>query len=170
MNYLLSQAATKLFSSHIKSKNNEETIKNSTKDHIVIRLPKALLFVGIITMLVGAALFIVMHTTCPILVMELLLVITFVAGLYLVVNSCTWKMEIFKNENYFIFRAFPYKTKKVFYSDCESYKIEYDTLFLKTKEKTFYIETKIASFDVILALLNKNNVKEVKKGGGKAKK
>lgn len=81
-------------------------------------------------------------------------------GVAIVLETQVWRMEIFRSENYFLCRILPYKTYKILYSDCVSYRYRANTLVLRTKERTFRIDTHATNFEFLLAMLTQYKIME----------
>lgn len=148
--------------SNIDKSNSKEIIKNLTKEHIVIRLPKAYIWVGCVEMSFTATCFAMMHFLQPDLFFELLWITMFALGFIIVEVSFVWKIEIFRSENYFLCRTLHFKTHKTLYSDCVNYRFGANTLVLRTKERTFHIDTHATNFEFLLAMLTQYEITEIK--------
>lgn len=152
-----------LLLSQIDKANSKEVEKNLTKEHIVIRLPKAYMWVGCLDISVFAA-FICVMTFFPNDTAEVWVKVLFGAfillGAVLVLATLIWRIDIFRSESYFIYRASPFKSNKIQYSDCVSYKFVPNTLVLKTKEKTLQIDSHSTNLEFMLAMLTQHEIKE----------
>lgn len=151
--------------SFVDKENSKEIEKNLTKEHIVIRLPKAYMWVGCLDISVFAA-FICIMTFFPNDTAEAWVKVSFgvfiLMGAVLVAATLIWKIEIFRSENYFIYRTLPFKSYKIQYSDCVSYKFVPNTLVLKTKKKTLQIDIHATNLEFMLVMLSQHEIKEIK--------
>ena len=83
----------------------------------------------------------------------------------MVSEAVIWKIDVFRDKNYFLCRTLPYKHHKIRYGDCVGYRIRKiaKVIVLKTNnKKTFHVDVDAANFDALLDMLQKNNVKEIK--------
>ena len=105
--------------SSIDRRNSKEIIENLTKEHIVIRLPKAYLWVGCLD--------ISFFVTCIFLMawypnetasawVYVLFVLFALLGIVIVLETQIWKIDIFRSENYFLCRTLPFKKYMIRYS------------------------------------------------------
>ena len=135
--------------------------ENSTKEHIVIRLPNANLFGGLICFVVFTICFIFTisywqkdsYWASPLFAFMAL------TGLLLAIETRIWKIEVFRNDDFFIYRTVFFKTYKIFYSDCNILKRSNIYLTLKVHNKTFFIDTKSKNFKFFHSMLSKHKVK-----------
>lgn len=151
--------------SNIDKSNSKEILKNLTKEHLVIRLPKAYLWVGCLDISFFVTCIFLMtwfpNETAPVWVWILFVLFVFI-GIAIVLETQIWKIEIFRNENYFLYRTLPCKMYRTLYSDCVSYRFEANTLVLRTKERTFHIDTHTTNFEFLLAMLTQHKIIEKK--------
>lgn len=150
--------------SNIDRSNSKEVIKSLTKEHIVIRLPKAYLWVGCIDISFFVTGIFLMtwfpNKTVTAWVYILFGLIAFI-GIAIVLETQIWKIEIFRHENYFLCRTLPYRTYNILYSDCMSYRFGNNTLVLRTKERTFHIDIHTTNFEFLLAMLAQHKITKV---------
>lgn len=153
------------FLSHMDRSNRKETIKNITREHIVIRLPKAYLWIGcldisfFITCLFLMTWFPNDTTTAWVWMVFLLFVLI---GAAIVFKTQIWKIDIFRSENYFLYRGWLFRTYRILFSDCVKYRFGANTLILETKERTFHIDTHATNFEFLLAILVQHKVMQIK--------
>lgn len=151
--------------SSIDRRNSKEIIENLTKEHIVIRLPKAYLWVGCLD--------ISFFVTCIFLMawypnetasawVYVLFVLFALLGIVIVLETQIWKIDIFRSENYFLCRTLPFKKYMIRYSDCVSYRFLANTLVLKTRGKTFHIDAHTTNLEFLLAMLTQHKITETK--------
>jgi hypothetical protein len=152
-----------LLLSNIDKHNGDEISKNLTKEYIVIHLPKVYLWVGCLDISLFTFWFFLMtiypNDTADIWVW-LLFCIFALLGVVIVVETQIWRIQIFRHENYFIYRTMFFKTYKIQYKECKYYKFSINTLILKTNNKTFRIDNKATNLEFLLAMLTQNKVKE----------
>lgn len=152
--------------SNILGSNSKEYIANRKKEHIVVKLPKAYLWVGAF-----CTVFFVFITCAPFLfpdvsqstdVWVIIIFLMFaLVGAFLALEALVWRIEIFRNESYFLYRTVFFKTYKIQYGDCISYKIgdRTNSLKLKAGKKTFHIDCFSVNFDYFLDMLKQHKVK-----------
>ncbi|MBR5943151.1 MAG: hypothetical protein IKZ81_07415 [Clostridia bacterium] len=142
----------------------KKILENLKKEHIVIKLPRSLFWLGFF----GCAIFCV-----PIICMALSkdknyplwIYIGFaffiVLYAYIILFTLLWRIDIFRSEDYFIIRTALFRTHKIRYSDCVGYKSEKSGIKLKTKDKTFEVTVFANNYEFLLIMLDENNVKEI---------
>lgn len=152
-----------LLLSIIERGNSQEIIRNLTKEHIVIRLPKVYLWIGYLEISFFAAC--ILMTCFPNNTATAWVRIEFgffaLIGVVIVLKTQIWKIEIFRSKDYFLCRTLPYKTYKIPYSDCLSYKLGTNSLVLKTKKKTLRIDSHATNFEFLLTMLTQHKIKEI---------
>ncbi len=153
-----------LLSAVIVKNNDKELIENLTKEHIVIRLPKAYIWVGSIGVLFFLAL-IILSTLFPNGTEGVFSYSVFIAfvilGIFIVLEALFWKVDIFRHKDYFVYRTVFFKTYTIEYKDCEYYIWGTNTIKLKTSSKTFRFDSNSSNIEYLLGLLNKNGVSEI---------
>lgn len=161
---VLIAVVVKILFSKINKDNLKDIVENQSKEHIQIRLPKVYLWVGCGVIIVFAA-FIAFMILVPNDTAAAWVFVGFVVliciGAAIVLQAMLWKIEIFRSQNYFIIRPL-IKTYRVKYDDCIFYKYGTNSLTLKTKKRTFYIDTYARGFEFFLAMLIKYKVPEKK--------
>lgn len=152
--------------SWIQESNFKELIKNQGKTHIIVRMPKAYLLVGVLTILVFGF-FLVMvcieyqnDKSLLWVIVEFCLFI--LMGVVIVFGVFIWKIEIFKNEDFFLLRTFTLITHKIQYCECKSFREGRNTLVLKTQKRTFRIDRDTTNFEFFVEMLNKHKVKRIR--------
>ena len=154
----------RLLSTVIGKNNDKELIENLTKEHIVIRLPKAYIWVGSIGVLFFLAL-IILSTLFPNGTEGVLSYSVFVAfailGIFIVLVALFWKVDVFRHKDYFIYRTMFFKTYTIAYKDCEHYIWGTNTIKLKTNNKIFRFDSNSSNIEFLLGLLNKNGVNKI---------
>lgn len=146
---------------NIDKSNSKEIIKNLTREHIVIRLPKAYLWVGCldISFCVACICSMILFSNETATTWVWIVFILFaLLGIVIIWETQFWKIDIYKCEDYFLYRTFFLKTHKVHYSDCISYKCGDHTIVLKTNKKRFYIDTMACNVEFLLTMLTQNKV------------
>ena len=153
------------FLTYIDRSNGKELMNQLTKERIVIRLPKAYLWIGcldisfFVTCLVLMALF--PNHTATVWVWAVFLLLTFM-GAVIVVKTQTWQIVVFRSENYFLYRGWLFKTYKIPFSDCMHYKCGTNTLILKTKERIIRVDIHATNFEFFMAMLAQHKVTQIK--------
>ena len=154
-----------LFLTCIERDNGKEIINQLTKERIVIRLPKAYLWIGcldisfFVTCLVFMTLF--PNDTAAAWVWIVFLLFVFM-GVFIVFKTQFWKIVIFRSENYFFYRGIFFRTHKILFNDCINYKFGANTLILKTKERVIRVDIHAANFEFLTAMLVQHQVTEIK--------
>lgn len=145
--------------------NRKELIENLTKEHIIIRMPKAYMWVGCIDILFFAMCMVLMGTF-PNGTDSLWVWITFalfaLLGVAIVWVVMIWKIEIFRSKDYFILRKATTKTQKMYYCECTSFKFGTSFLVLRTNEETVRIDSNATNLELLIAMLSKHKVKQIK--------
>lgn len=152
-----------LISSAIQKQNDKELVRNQKEEHVVLRLPKVCLWVGLLCVAFFAALLLwailSSNETAPLWVIFCLFILV---GMVLVYEALVWKIEIFRHEDYFLIRTV-YKVHTVRYRDCIGYRFATNELVLKTRKKKYRIDLMATNFDFFLSMLTQYNVPEIEK-------
>jgi len=146
--------------------NDKELIENLRKEHVLVHLPKAYIWVGIADIVCFSIFFIGMiafpNGTEAIWV-GVIFGIFILMGLVIVFVSLVWKIHIFRHESYFIYISGFGRVHKIQYADIVYYKDGNNTLIVKTKAKRFFMDNKATNFEYLLAMLTQNKVKKFSK-------
>lgn len=163
--FMLIPIAVELVLSLMLKDYGKELIENLSKNDIVLRLPRVCSWVGLICVLVFSF-FIFLGKTSKNTTMTTWVVIGFsffiFVGLVLIVGTETWRIYIYKDKEYFIYKTAYGKNYEIKYEDCEFFKHTNYGIVLKTKNKKFEIDSHVINYEFLLALLTKNKVKEIK--------
>ena len=147
----------------IMKSNDKELRKNLDKEHIVVHLPKIYRWIGIIISLFFMSLLIIIvvgkNKTLNLSDVAIFIGGT-VMGISIIIPTIVWKIHIFKNDNYIIYITFFGRKHTILYSDMTYYKIGEDTIYLKVKNKTFFIDSFATNVEIFLNMLRKNKVKQ----------
>jgi len=147
----------------IDKQNTKELLENLGKEHIILHLPKVYRWIGFLDVLVFSA-FLFYMISFPngtgALWVGILFGLAILFGLFLVISSITWRIEIFRSKDYFIYRTCFCRTYKIHYNECKYYKLTENELVLKTDKKKFRIDTHAINFEFLHAMLTQNKVKE----------
>ena len=152
-----------LFSLTAKS-NDKEALENLKKEHIVVKLPRIGLWVGYLGVGVFSILcfFMARTTKETIYLWEWIVVAIFILlSVFLIVSTLVWKIDIFRSEDYFIRRSSFFRTHKIFYSDCVSYKVKKNGVIIKTKGRSFSITSLASNIEFFMAMLVQHGVPEI---------
>ena len=152
----------RLLFANIEKHNNNELIKNLSKEHIIILLPKAYMWVGFIGVLVFSSFMILMsldknNDTATTWVWILFCSFDLL-GVSIMVATKTWRIEIFRTKDYFLYRTVFFRTYKILYTECISYKFDMFSMILKTDKKTFHIDGRSRNFEFLLSMLSTHGV------------
>ena len=85
-----------------------------------------------------------------------------VGGFYIILEALFFKIEIFKDEDYFVYRDFLVKTQKIYYCDCISYKCTENAFVIKTKRKKISLDIHTVNIEFLKSMLSKKSVKEIR--------
>ena len=153
-----------LFSRMNKS-NGEELIKDLSGEHIVVHLPKINLWIGFLMVAVcstsGYFMFFFPNGTEDWWVWVTVLILIS-GGFYIILESLFFKIDIFMNEDYFLFKKFFLKPQKIYYCDCISYKCTLNTFVIKTTRNKISMDIHAVNLQFLIDMLNDKNVKEIR--------
>lgn len=150
----------------------EDISKNPKAKHCVIRVPKTIsalcFFSGLFFLFFTCLSFKQLSGVddiWPSVGLSIFSLIFFCIDVY----SMLWKIEIFRDKDYFIFRRF-IKQHKIYYRDCESYKFNSpynrsfneDSITIKTNTKKIRVEAILINSEAISLMLKKYNVPKVR--------
>ena len=142
-----------------------KSTENAKKEHVVIHLPKAFFWIGFIEFAFFIC-FMVFGTTFPnvfknINIWYYLIFSCFsLLGLLLVLATKVWKIDVYENEDYFIYRSFLGNRYTVYYNDCLNYIDGNNAFILNTKLKKFYIDSFSENLELLIYQLNIHHVKK----------
>ena len=150
--------------SFIMKSNEKESLKSQNAEHIVVHLPKAYMWVGVIVVLF-LSIFLFWATVSPIVVnMDIWTYVIFcifiLMGLVLVVEPFIWKIHIFQHEDYFLYTTGFGRTYKVQYADIVYYKDGENTLTLRIKHKRFFVDNKATNYGYLHTMILQKGVKK----------
>lgn len=141
-------------------------IDNHKNEHIVIRLPRVYKWIGIIGSIGTVGLFLVSgyFDDSP---TELWVVIGFGVfvslGVYLVIAQSIWRIDIQRNEEFFIYIT-SFSTKhKIFYRDISFFVDGVNYVKLKMPHKTYWIDNKAINIDFLTLMFHEHKVKKISK-------
>lgn len=150
--------------SNIDKSNSKELINNLTKEHIIIQMPKAYMWVGCLDFSFFATCIVLMacfpNDTATLWVWVLFCLFTLL-GVAIVLVTIIWKIEIFRHEDYFLLRTVTLRTHKIQYCECISFKLGTNSLTLKTIKGTFHIDCNATNFEFLMAMLTQHKVKGI---------
>jgi hypothetical protein len=151
--------------SYITKSNNNELLKKLSEEHLVIHLPKAYMWVGFAASSFFAICFFLMvwfpNGTGGIWV-GILFWIFILLGIVIVVETLIWRIQIFRHEEYLIYRTSFGRTYRIQYKDFVYYKNGNNTLILRTNNKSFFVDNKATNFEFLMAMLTQHKIKEQK--------
>lgn len=156
---------------YIGKNNDKEILKNIDKEHVIIKYPKAYIRVGIVDILFCSACLFFMRffpNGTETWWVYIICISFDLLGIAISLNAFMWRIDIFKSEDYFLYRSL-FKTYKIKYDDCLWYKYEHFNSKIKTTKQTIHIEIGITNLEYLLAMLDKHEIKELKKGNTKEK-
>lgn len=140
--------------------NVKEVLINLKNEHVTIHLPKLYKWVGLVGSIFFAT-FLLFPNDTAVLWVVIGFWIFILLGLYIFVSSLIWKINIFKERDYFLYtNSFGIKYE-IHYSNILFYKDGYNTLRIKTNKKMCFIDNKATNIEFLFAMLKKHKVKEV---------
>lgn len=152
----------------IKARSLNEALDNAKKKHVVIHLPKAFFWIGFVESIFFVC-FMVLGTTCPNIFdnkiniwFYLLFSCLSLFGLLIMLATKIWKIDVYKKEDYFIYRSFLGSRYTIYYSDCISYIDGNNVFILKTRQKKFYIDSYSENLEFLVYQLNIHHIKKCK--------
>ena len=148
----------------IEKNNGKELLESLTKEHVILRMPKAYIWIGCICSLgFGTFIFLMIMfpngTEAPWVFISFSLFI--LLGIYIILKTLLWKADVFKSEEYFCIRPF-LKTYRIQYSDCVYFKDLKQGFVIKTEKKKFRVLEEVANAEVLSAMLTKHGVNKIK--------
>ena len=145
----------------IARENEAELIKNLKEEHVTIHCPAAYRWVGVVCT-IFFLLFIILMTLFPNGTAETWVYFGFGAfvllGVYLIVASYLWKIDIYKNEVYFIYVSSFGRKYKIDYSSIVGYRDGKNYIRLKTARRSFFVDNKMINVEFLLRMLKKNHI------------
>ena len=153
-----------LFSRMNKS-NYEERIKDLSAECIVVHLPKINLWIGFLIVVVCTTfcyfmLFFKNGTEAWWVWVTVLILI--LGGFYIIFESLFFEIDIFMNEDYFLFKKIFVRPQKIYYCDCISYKCTLNTFVIKTTRNKISMDIHAVNLQFLMDMLNDKNVKEIR--------
>lgn len=147
----------------IKKKNDKISIENVEKEQVTVRLPGAYLWLGCISIIMSVLLFFLVKSRFELefILKCIVTAIFFFLGVLLFVGTLIWRIDIYTNNDFFLYRTVIGRKYKILYSDCKFYSCDNNMLKLKTKRKKFYIDTKSVNFQYFYEMLEENNVASI---------
>lgn len=149
-----------LISLCISNENSKELINNLGKEHVVLRLPRLYLWVGIVGLVFDVFIYNFSYGNDEIWIL-LIYVAYGLLSLHLIYKVIFWRIDVFKSERYFLYKTNFWKPRRVYYDDCVNYKLYKTYLVLKTSKGKVYIDCFTSNFEFILSMLSKYGVKEI---------
>ena len=149
----------------VDKKNGMELIKNLRAEHVVLRFPIAYpLVFGAGVLFSGSCLSIMIFYPNGTEAgwVYAFFFIFLITTAYLVLYTVTWKLECFRSEDFFVYRLFFRKERKVFYRDVDYYHFETGGFKIKTKTSKIPVGEHVTNIEIILAMLSKHGVPEKK--------
>ncbi len=150
----------------------KEESSRPNEEKIVIKPPKVICWVAIIEMLIFTAILIIITLfpngteSIPFTGTDSPFVYLFFSffvllGAYLLYAALVWRVEVFKNEDFFILRDFWGRRHKIHYSDCICYQYQYrgQEIIIRNTIKNFTVSDLLINCEVLLSALQQHNVK-----------
>lgn len=138
---------------------------NLKNDHIIVHLPLVFRWVGLVDVVVFS-LFISLMYCFPSIVtggrdiwINLAFGVFILIGLFIIIITFTWRIDIFRSEDYFIIRTFLGKSYTIKYSDIISYKITKDmNIIIKTSSRKFTIDHSASNIEFFKSMLRRHTL------------
>lgn len=143
--------------------NDKEMMKSLTKEHVVLKYPKAYIWVGVFIILFSSTLlfFMIFYPNgTEALWVFILFGLVDLSGIAMALNALMWRIDVFKSENYFLYRQL-FKTYKIEYNNCSWVKFKNFNITVKTDKRTLHLEVFITNIDSLTFMLHKYGVKEI---------
>ena len=152
-----------LLAATIRRSNAKKHESDAQNEHIVVQLPRPYLWVGYVVIAVALAgvllmIFVPKYAADP--TIWILCILFGILGAVILLATYVWKIELFKNESYFIYRTALFAVYQVQYDDCLSYKLGRNELLLYTAKKKFRIDCNTVNFECLLDMLTQHEVKQ----------
>ncbi|MBO4583821.1 MAG: hypothetical protein J5756_02005 [Clostridia bacterium] len=160
----LSYAVVGLLLSLTAKSNDKEALENLEKEHIVVKLPRIGLWVGYAGVgfcLISGLLMALSKNETAVLWVWIVMALFLLLSVFLIVSTLVWKIDIFRSEDYFIRRSSFFRTHKIFYSDCVSYKVKKNGVIIKTIGRSFSITSLASNIEFFMAMLVQHGVPEI---------
>lgn len=131
--------------------NAKELVKNLCESYIVLRLPKMYFWLGATGCVFLTMLYVLYFSSDFELAIWSYIVFFFLGSIFvsLLLSERLWKVEVFKYENYFIYRTSFGRKYKVSYDECIAYKNATNMFVIKTQRKTFYVDIHSRNFEFL---------------------
>ena len=146
---------------YITKSNKKEMLNNLNKEHILVHLPKVNMWVGFLSTSFFLVCFFMMllfpNDTVnigTITVISLFILL----GIFLVASSLNWRIRIFRDKDYLIYRTSFGRTYKIQYKDFVCYKDGNSMLTLKTENKSFFVDKKATNLEFLIERLQQQGV------------
>lgn len=155
----------RLFFYFVTIRNAKEELKTASNEHVVVRNPKSYIVVGIIcTVVFGILATLMIHFLSfsefkKVIWVFILFAGGFLLGLYLIVESVVRRIDLYKNEHYFVYSPVFGKPRIIYYSDCICYNVNRNAVFFWTDKRRFRIDNFCTNSSELLNMLQKNRVK-----------
>ena len=151
--------------SRIDKSNSEELIKNLTREHVEIHLPKVYFWIGLLVVAVFSTFCFIMFffpNGTEAWWVWVIFIIFILGGFYIIFESLFFKIDIFKSKDYFVYKDFFVKTQKIYYCDCISYNRNANAFVIKTTRNKISMDIHSVNIEILMAMLSKKNVKEIR--------
>ena len=149
-----------------RSRDKEEE-KDQKGEHTVVRFPKAYFWVGVVCTLVFTG-FILLASFYNSETSGTWVYIVFTAfavlGVVLSVATSMWRIDLFKNEDYFLYKKAFGRTHNVLYKECLGYRFSTITrsVVVRTENKKIAVNVEQVNFEMFMSMLARHGVKEEK--------
>lgn len=132
-------------------RNAKELVENLCESCVVLKLPKMYYWLGVIGCVFLTMLFVLCFSPKFELAIWQYVAFFFLESMFisLLLSERLWKVEVFKDKNYFIYRTSFGRKYKVSYHECISYKNATNIFVIKTSRKTFYVDIHSRNFEFL---------------------
>ncbi len=149
-----------VFLKNTTKRENNTLINNINNEHIIIKRSKAYFVIGCVEIVFCVSCILLMtfsENSTTYTWVYIVFCLFLILGFVLISSTFLWKIEIFRNENYFVIKTF-LKKRTVYYSDCKYYKHTLNSLIIFTDKKKISVDVNCVNFEFMLAMLEQYKV------------
>ncbi len=162
-------------SSLVMRENEKEGASSSHTERIIIKPPKVMCLVAAIEMLICTVVLIIItlfpngtesipFTDADSPMVFLIFSLFDLFGVCFLYATLIWRIEVFKNEDFFILRDYWGQRHEIHYSDCTSYQYRHhgQEIIVRNRIKNFTISYLLVNCEFLIAAMQRYNVKREK--------
>lgn len=142
----------------IEKRNAKIQLENIEKEQIIVKLPRAYLWLGCVSAMVSVlfSFFVPSREGVEFLLKCVVVIGFFFMGILLSAGVLVWRIDVYTNKDFFLYRTVFGRKYKIFYSECKFNGFDSSTLKLRAKNKKFYIDIKAENFQYFYEMLEEN--------------